>query len=65
MEDSLGDRAWIENEKCRIFVDNLLTAFRTKLPPRSTVPSATEGVKPIEHSVEGLNFLSIDPFRSV
>ena len=52
VDDSLGDRAWIENDRCRMFVDNLLTAFSTKLPPRITVPPATEAIKS-EHSAEG------------
>lgn len=50
MEDSLGDRTWIENERCRVFVENLLTAFDTKLPPRN-VGQSGEGIK--EQSSEG------------
>ena len=45
MEDSLGDRTWIENERCRLFVENLLTAFDTKLPSRTVAQSASEGTK--------------------
>ena len=51
MEDSLGDRTWIENERCRFFVENLLTAFDTKLPPRSVAQPGGEGSK--EQSTEG------------
>ena len=56
MEDSLGDRTWIENEKCRTFVENLLTAFDTKLPPRSVAHSAGDGTK---ESSEGFGFSKI------
>ena len=57
MEDSLGDRTWIENEKCRVFVENLLTAFDTKLPPRSVAHPAGEGTK--EQTSEGFDFSKI------
>ena len=56
MEDSLGDRTWIENEKCRTFVENLLTAFDTKLPPRSVAHAAGDGTK---ESSEGFGFSKI------
>ncbi|KAG7167447.1 Integrator complex subunit 1-like [Homarus americanus] len=35
MEDSLGERVWVDHEDCKGFVDNIATAFRTKLPPKS------------------------------
>ncbi|EDO38544.1 predicted protein, partial [Nematostella vectensis] len=34
IEDSLGDRVWVDNEACQSFVDNILTAFGTKTTPR-------------------------------
>ena len=59
VEDSLGDRMWVDSEHCHEFVDNILTAFATKIPPNirqltesipttpMTVPvsMATEGTK--------------------
>ncbi|CAB4012083.1 Hypothetical predicted protein, partial [Paramuricea clavata] len=56
VEDSLGDRTWIENERCRFFVENLLTAFDTKLPPRSVAQPGGEGSK--EQSTEGASTIS-------
>ena len=53
MEDSLGDRTWVENERCRSFVENLLTAFDTTLPPRSVAQPSGEGSK--EQSNEGFS----------
>ena len=32
VEDSLGDRIWVDSEHCREFVDNILTAFETRMP---------------------------------
>lgn len=35
VEDSLGDRVWVDHDECKNFVDNVLTAFNTRLPPKS------------------------------
>ncbi|XP_002435477.4 integrator complex subunit 1 [Ixodes scapularis] len=35
VEDSLGDRIWVDHDECKNFVDNVLTAFNTRLPPKS------------------------------
>lgn len=35
VEDALGDRVWVDNEHCRSFVENILTAFGTKTAPRT------------------------------
>ena len=35
IEDSLGERVWVDNEDCKGFVDNLLASFDTRLPPKS------------------------------
>ncbi|KAK8386997.1 hypothetical protein O3P69_017976 [Scylla paramamosain] len=35
IEDSLGERLWVDHDDCRGFVDNIATAFKTKLPPKS------------------------------
>ncbi|XP_063606575.1 integrator complex subunit 1-like isoform X2 [Penaeus indicus] len=35
IEDSLGERIWVDHEDCKGFVDNIATAFRTKMPPKS------------------------------
>ncbi|XP_003746940.2 integrator complex subunit 1 [Galendromus occidentalis] len=35
VDDSLGDRLWVDHEECRCFVENILTAFRTRMPPKS------------------------------
>lgn len=32
MDDSLGERLWVDRQDCRLFVDNIMTAFNTKLP---------------------------------
>lgn len=35
VEDSVGDRIWVDREECQGFVENILTAFNTKLPSRN------------------------------
>nr|XP_051686536.1 integrator complex subunit 1 isoform X2 [Oryctolagus cuniculus] len=35
IEDSLGERIWVDSVHCRTFVDNIQTAFGTKMPPKS------------------------------
>lgn len=35
IDDSLGERVWVDNEFCKPFVDNILTAFSTKIIPKN------------------------------
>ncbi|XP_033752257.1 integrator complex subunit 1-like [Pecten maximus] len=35
VEDSLGERIWVDRSDCKSFVDNIITAFNTKLPSKS------------------------------
>nr|XP_056722177.1 integrator complex subunit 1 [Euleptes europaea] len=35
IEDSLGERIWVDSPHCKTFVDNIQTAFGTKMPPKS------------------------------
>lgn len=30
IEDALGERLWVDQDNCKSFVDNILTAFSTK-----------------------------------
>lgn len=41
MDDSLGERIWVDRPDCKVFVENIQAAFGTKLPKISMV--ATEG----------------------
>ena len=41
MEDAVADRVFIDNPYCKPFVDNIVTAFNTKLPPSSLLKSET------------------------
>ena len=34
IEDSLGDRMWVDSDDCKPFVEGILTAFGTKMPSR-------------------------------
>lgn len=35
VEDSLGDRVWVDHEDCAGFVNNILTGINSRIPPRS------------------------------
>ncbi|KAF2347066.1 protein of unknown function DUF3677, partial [Trinorchestia longiramus] len=35
IDDSLGERVWVDMAECKGFVDNIITAFKTRLPPKS------------------------------
>lgn len=35
----MADRVWIDNPYCKPFVDNIITAFNTKQPPKSLLTS--------------------------
>ncbi|KAK7791007.1 hypothetical protein R5R35_007901 [Gryllus longicercus] len=35
VEDSLGERVWVDQEECSGFVNNIITALNTRMPPRS------------------------------
>uniref|UniRef100_A0A8C5R0A5 Integrator complex subunit 1 n=1 Tax=Leptobrachium leishanense TaxID=445787 RepID=A0A8C5R0A5_9ANUR len=37
IEDSLGERIWVDSPQCKTFVDNIQTAFGTKMPPKSMI----------------------------
>ncbi|KAJ8668061.1 hypothetical protein QAD02_009724 [Eretmocerus hayati] len=37
IEDALGERVWVDNEECKGFVDNVLTGFNTRVPPKSVL----------------------------
>nr|XP_004666400.2 integrator complex subunit 1 isoform X2 [Jaculus jaculus] len=44
IEDSLGERVWVDSPHCRAFVDNIQTAFNTRMPPKSVLLQG-EGVR--------------------
>lgn len=37
VEDSLGERVWVDRADCKAFVDNIITAFNTNLPAKSAM----------------------------
>eukprot|EP00079_Xenopus_tropicalis_P030398 XP_012826387.1 PREDICTED: integrator complex subunit 1 [Xenopus tropicalis] len=43
IEDSLGERIWVDSQHCKTFVDNIQTAFCTKMPPKSMVLHSETG----------------------
>uniref|UniRef100_UPI00398F2E8F integrator complex subunit 1 n=1 Tax=Pristiophorus japonicus TaxID=55135 RepID=UPI00398F2E8F len=43
IEDSLGERIWVDSPQCKTFVENIQTAFGTKMPPKSILLQADGG----------------------
>nr|XP_015215216.1 PREDICTED: integrator complex subunit 1 isoform X1 [Lepisosteus oculatus]XP_015215217.1 PREDICTED: integrator complex subunit 1 isoform X1 [Lepisosteus oculatus]XP_015215218.1 PREDICTED: integrator complex subunit 1 isoform X1 [Lepisosteus oculatus] len=43
IEDSLGERIWVDSPHCKTFVDNIQTAFTTKMPPKSMLLQTDAG----------------------
>lgn len=43
IEDSLGERIWVDSPHCKTFVDNIQTAFNTKTPPKSMLLQGEAG----------------------
>ncbi|XP_007467137.1 PREDICTED: integrator complex subunit 1 [Lipotes vexillifer] len=43
IEDSLGERIWVDSPHCKTFVDNIQTAFNTKMPPKSVLLQGEAG----------------------
>ncbi|XP_011171982.1 integrator complex subunit 1 [Solenopsis invicta] len=39
VEDALGERVWVDHEECKGFVDNILSGFNTRHPPKSVLQS--------------------------
>lgn len=39
VEDAVADRIWSDNPYCKPFVDNIITGFNTKQPPKSLLTS--------------------------
>lgn len=59
VEDSLGEHVWVDREECKEFVENILTAFNTKSPPKNKLLSAAEGTKSGEQSGNSSPSLSV------
>ncbi|XP_035870708.1 integrator complex subunit 1 isoform X1 [Phyllostomus discolor] len=43
IEDSLGERVWVDSPHCKAFVDNVQTAFNTRTPPTSMLLQGEAG----------------------
>ena len=41
IDDAMGERLWVDQAECKLFTDNILTAFNTILPP--TIKGGEEG----------------------
>ncbi|KAA0203656.1 hypothetical protein HAZT_HAZT006049 [Hyalella azteca] len=47
IDDSLGERVWVDMAECKGFVDNIITAFKTKMPPKNFMfPDMALGNRP-------------------
>jgi len=52
IDDALGDRLWVDNEACKGFVDNITTAFNTKMIPKNLMSQDTLSTIPVKGSAE-------------
>jgi integrator complex subunit 1 len=44
LDDALGERVWVDRSDCRVFVENIQSAFNTKMPKLSMLTAET-GIK--------------------
>ncbi|XP_025095936.1 integrator complex subunit 1-like isoform X2 [Pomacea canaliculata] len=54
IDDSLGERVWVDREDCKGFVENIQTAFRTKASPRCLLVGGLEPAPGGGSPVQGL-----------
>ncbi|KAH9422901.1 Integrator complex subunit 1 [Dermatophagoides pteronyssinus] len=59
VEDSLGDRIWVDNEECKDFVEIIVASFRTKLPPKSLLQTSDVLNITSKHQMENSPILSL------
>ena len=45
IEDAIGERIWVDHPDCKGFVENICTAFDTKLPPSNIFFATATGSK--------------------
>ena len=71
IEDSIGERIWVDRDECQGFVENILTAFNTKIPTKSIIHndgstgiSSSSGAAS-SPSIVSLGILGIDEEGSV
>lgn len=53
IEDSLGDRMWVDNDNCKLFVDNLISAFNTRVPPKHLLLNQELFANPQQSTIAG------------
>ncbi|XP_072838924.2 integrator complex subunit 1 [Pogona vitticeps] len=46
IEDSLGERIWVDSPHCKTFVENVQTAFGTRMPPKNILSHGEVGRGP-------------------
>ena len=60
IEDAMGERVWVDHPDCKGFVDNIITAFNTKMPlahgmfakpPKEAADARTALLRPWEVAV--------------
>lgn len=46
IEDALNERVWVDNDECKGFVNNILTGFNTRHPPKSVLQPDVPAMTP-------------------
>ncbi|KAH9517140.1 Integrator complex subunit 1 [Dermatophagoides farinae] len=65
VEDSLGDRIWVDNEECKDFVEIIVASFRTKLPPKSLLQTSDVLNITTKHQMESSPNLTLSGSSSI
>ena len=46
MDDAMGERIWVDRADCKAFVQNIQSAFNTKMPKISALATDTKDTGP-------------------
>jgi integrator complex subunit 1 len=65
IDDAVNERVWVDNEDCSSFVDNILTGFGTKVPPKWMLQPELNTLNPAARELdENDSDASSDVFKS-
>lgn len=64
IEDAINERIWVDNEECSVFVENIISSFGTKIPPKSMLQPELTALTPNKDSSSNLDDESLDSVPS-
>lgn len=60
IEDAINERIWVDNEDCSVFVENIISSFGTKIPPKSMLQPELTVLAPNKDPSSNLDDESLD-----